>query len=70
MKSTCYLTKKHGGVYIEAPYDPDFIDALKRHIPASDREWKPCMGQWWVSDKYAAQAERDAKAFYANVIEC
>jgi len=70
MKNTCYLTKKHDGVYFDVPYDADFLDTLKRHVPAGHRKWNPDIKQWWVSDKYAAQAERDCRSFYANVIEC
>lgn len=70
MKDYCYITKKHGGVYIDSPYDADFLDALKRHIPPEYRQWKPEVKQWWVHEKYARQAEIDARAFFANVIEC
>jgi len=68
-KSHCYLTHKHGGIYIDAPYDEDFIDALKRHVPPEHRQWKPEIKQWWVSEKYAAQAERTARAHFENVME-
>ncbi|HOV80821.1 MAG TPA: hypothetical protein PK728_12080 [Bacillota bacterium] len=69
-KSHCYITRKHGGIYIDTPYDEDFIEALKRHVPAEHRKWDPDMKTWWISDKYAAQAERDCKAHFENVMEC
>lgn len=72
----CYITKKisdsgyrYSGIYIDCPYNPEFIEIFKQHIPASDRKWMPELKQWWVSEKYAAQAIRDAKAFYENVME-
>ena len=69
-KSYCYLTKKKGGMYIDCSYDPDFLEFFKRHIPFTERAWNPDIHQWWVSDKCAAQAERDCRAFFENVIEC
>jgi len=65
----CYVTKKHGGIYIDSPYDADFIELLKRHVPQEFRKWNPVMKQWWVHDKYARQAQIDARAVYGDVIE-
>ena len=69
-KSYCYLTKKKGGMYIDCSYDPDFLEVLKSHVPVSDRGWNPDIHQWWVSEKYMRQAERDCNTFFENVIEC
>lgn len=68
-KSYCYLTKKKGGMYIDCSYDKDFLDLLKAHVPASDRDWNPDIHQWWVSKKYMRQAERVCNTFFENVIE-
>lgn len=65
----CYITKCKDGVYIESLYDPDFVDALKRHIPVGERRWDSELKRWWVSAKYAAQAKIDAGSFFNNVIE-
>jgi len=66
----CYITRaKQGGIYIEAPYDEDFVDALKRHIPPEHRRWDAALKQWWVSEKYEAQARLDARAFFEDVME-
>lgn len=70
VRNHCYLTRKNGGVYIECPYDPDFLEVLKSAVPSSDRKYDPGTKQWWVSDKYRAQAERDYRTFFENVIEC
>ncbi|HBC93610.1 MAG TPA: hypothetical protein DCZ10_12145 [Pelotomaculum sp.] len=70
MKNHCYITKKNGALFIDAPYDQDFIDSLKRHIPAQAHRWDPDTRQWWVDGKYSAQAERDCWAHFENVIEC
>ena len=69
-KSYCYLTKKKGGMYIDCSYDKDFLEVLKSHVPVSDRDWNPDIHQWWVSEKYMRQAERDCNTFFDNVIEC
>ena len=69
-KSYCYITKKKGGMYIDCSYDKDFLDTFKRLIPIPEREWNPDIYQWWVTKKYAAQAERCCRDFYENVIEC
>jgi hypothetical protein len=70
MRDTCYLTKKNGGIYIDAPYDEGFLETLKMHVPPQGRSWNPDMKQWFVKDKYANQAERDCRAHFDNVIEC
>lgn len=73
MKMACYITKNQkpdGGVFVEGPYNEDFLDALKRHIPDTDRYWDPDARRWWVSGKFAAQVTRDASVYYDNLIEC
>lgn len=70
MQNHCYLTKKNGGVYMEAPYDPEFIADLKRLIPQQFRTWDNDLKHWYVAEKYAAQADRLARAYFENVIEC
>ena len=68
-KSYCYTTKKNGGIYIDCSFDPDFLDLLKSHVPAHSRKYDPDTRQWWVSERYMRQAERDCNAFFENVIE-
>lgn len=70
MKSYCYITKKDGGIYIDCSYDSDFLEVLKSSVPASNRKYDQDTKQWWVSDRFARQAERDCRTFFENVIEC
>lgn len=68
-KTFCYITKKKGGMYIDCSYDPDFLEVLKSSVPSHSRKYDPETKQWWVSDKYSRQAERDCNTFFENVIE-
>lgn len=73
MKMVCYITKnikQDRGVFLEGPYNEDFLETFKRHVPDTDRYWDPDVKHWWVSDKYASQAKRDAEAYYDKVVEC
>lgn len=66
----CYITPKRGGIYIDCSFDPDFIEAIKAHVPAAERKYDSVTKQWWVSDKYRRQAELDCKSFFEKIIEC
>ena len=68
--SYCYITKKNNGVYVDCSYDFEFLETLKRHIPFSDRKYDPATKQWWISEKFAAQAARDCASYFENVINC
>ena len=72
-RMTCYITKNtkpERGVFVEGPYNEDFLFTLKLHVPDTDRYWDPDARRWWVSDKYASQVKRDADSHYDKVIEC
>ena len=69
-KQYCYLTRKHGGLYIDCSYDEQFVKTLKRRVPYEERNYDPINKTWWVSDKYSKQIERDCRYHFENVIEC
>ncbi len=68
-KTYCYITKKHGGIFIDCSYDPDFLEVLKGHVPPNHRRYDPDLKQWWIHELFAKQAIRDAKVFFDNVME-
>ena len=70
MRNHCYITPKDGDIYIEAPYDEEFLQVFKAAIPSSDREWEGDLKRWWVSGRYRSQAERICRSLFENVIEC
>lgn len=53
-----------GGSYLRTPYEPDFVDELKREIPADHRMWDAYDREWWVSDRYAKKAIRIASDYF------
>lgn len=55
---------------MEVPFDEEFLKTFKSHVPSEARTWDPDMKHWIIDEKYAAQAERDCKAHFENIIEC
>lgn len=45
------------GMYLESPYNPDFIDALKSTVPQDERKWDSVRKQWWISDAYLDEVD-------------
>ena len=45
------------GMHLESPYNPDFIEALKRDVPADERKWDSVRKQWWISDAYLDEVD-------------
>ena len=43
------------GFIIAFEYDADAVEALKRLIPHTDREWREDDKAWWVSKDYEVQ---------------
>ena len=42
-----------GAVWLESPFNQDFVDGLKRAIDYSGRQWDPGCKKWLVSALYA-----------------
>jgi len=45
------------GMYLECPYDKEFMEAFKIAIPKKERHWNRAKRQWWVSDIYLDEVE-------------
>jgi hypothetical protein len=42
---------KHG-MYLYAPFNRDFTDAMKEMVPRDEREWDKVKKAWWISDAW------------------
>ncbi len=47
---------KHG-MFLESPYNKDFVDDMKRAVPQDSRKWDGVRKQWWVSDLYLDEVD-------------
>ena len=56
-----------GWTCIAAPYDPDFVDAIKRRIPAWWRRWEPDAKAWHVAPHQRDLAVSICRAYYDRV---
>lgn len=57
---------KNGSLVIESPYNPDFVDAIKK-IPYRFRKWD---GEYWtVAKEYADEAYEMCLENFQNVEE-
>lgn len=45
------------GMYLESPYNPQFIEALKATVPPDERKWDSKRKQWWISDAYLDEVD-------------
>ena len=45
------------GMYLVCQYNTDFIEELKRDVPANEREWNSARKQWWISDAYLDEVD-------------
>lgn len=50
------------GFLIAFFYDPETVEALKKAIPHTDREWREETHTWWVSEKH----EKVMKSLFSN----
>lgn len=55
------------GFIIAFNYDKDAVEALKKLVPHTDREWRADSETWWVSKDYEAQLNRLFSNFHALV---
>lgn len=44
-------------MYLECPYNEDFIEDLKKGIPTDERKWNSVRKQWWISDAYLDEVD-------------
>lgn len=55
-----------GAVTMRFPFDPDFIDELKRAVPCRFRSYDPGSKTWRVLPPYASAAERLFQRYFAE----
>ena len=46
------------GWLIKFEYDAEIVEAVKKSIPHTEREWYPFSRTWWVSEQYAPVMSR------------
>jgi hypothetical protein len=55
------------GAFIKSPYDPGFVDALKRTVPWTSRGWEPISKRWWVAKAFVEDVAELAMEYYDEV---
>lgn len=40
------------GMYLYAPFNRDFTDAMKEMVPIDERKWHGDKKAWWISDAW------------------
>ena len=45
------------GMYLECPYNADFLEEMKRVVPREERRWDGKRKQWWISDLYLDEVD-------------
>ena len=50
--------EEDGAVCLESPYDPGFVEGLKRAIDYGGRQWNPGRKRWIVSALYTEELLR------------
>lgn len=66
-RNHCYITPKDGDIYIECPYDEEFLEVFKAAIPSSDREWEGDLKRWWVSGAGTGHRRREFAGRYLRM---
>ena len=45
------------GMYLDCPYNKEFIEEMKGVVPLEERKWEPGRKQWWISDAYIDEVD-------------
>ncbi len=45
------------GMYLDSPYNPEFIEEMKATVPHEDRKWDPEKKEWWISDAWLDEVD-------------
>lgn len=45
------------GMYLDCPYNPDFLERMKEVVPEDERKWDGLRKSWWVSDAYLDEVD-------------
>ena len=47
---------KHG-MYLDCPWNEDFLTEMKRVVPPDEREWDNQRKRWWISDAWIDEVD-------------
>jgi len=45
------------GMYLDCPYNADFLDEMKQVVPREERRWDNNKKMWWISDLYLDEVD-------------
>lgn len=45
------------GMYLDCPYNEDFISEMKDVVPREERKWDKDKRMWWISDLYIDEVD-------------
>lgn len=45
------------GMYLDCPYNADFLDEMKQVVPREERRWDNKKKMWWISDLYLDEVD-------------
>lgn len=45
------------GMFLDCPYNEDFIDEMKQVVPREERRWDKHKRMWWISDLYLDEVD-------------
>ena len=65
--ATVAIEAKDGMLAFRTPYDPALVEALKAHVPATDRLWDKGSRLWLVDPAHAQTLQNLALAFFNEV---
>lgn len=68
LKPLCSIELVNGALAVTSPYSPEFVEALKLTIPASDRKWDGASKRWFISPAYGSQIQRLIEQFYGESV--
>lgn len=52
------------GMYLHAPYNRDFTNAMKDLVPPDERKWENDKKAWWISDAWVDDVDILLKDYY------
>ena len=61
------LVEQDDKLIITAPYNPNFIAAIKETIPKENREWEPKSKTWIISRSKKALVEELLSKYYSSI---
>jgi hypothetical protein len=63
--STCIVRSDHAGLWLSAPFSPEFTAALKSELPKAARRWSKLKRTWRIRAEWSDAALAICHRFYA-----